>query len=89
MSLTISTDQSMDSGMVSLSQKSSRVIVFLSTKSLQRLRKKMGLEGTRQRAASFETIAPFIQEIRGRFPTMGARQMVTTLRQDYSLKASE
>ncbi|KAI9445613.1 hypothetical protein F5148DRAFT_1254841, partial [Russula earlei] len=35
---------------------------------------------------SFETIAPFVQEIRERFPTMGARQMVTTLRQDYSLK---
>ncbi|KAI9452828.1 hypothetical protein F5148DRAFT_1330590 [Russula earlei] len=38
---------------------------------------------------SFETIAPFVQEIRERFPTMGARQMVTTLRQDYSLKVPE
>ena len=39
--------------------------------------------------ASFETIAPFIEEIRQRFPMMGARQMVTTMRQDYTLKVSE
>ena len=49
----------------------------------------MGLKGTRQQNATFDTIAPFVQEIRDRFPTMGARQMVTTLRQDYSLKVPE
>jgi hypothetical protein len=49
----------------------------------------VGLKGTRQQNATFETIAPFIQEIRNRFPTMGARQMITTLRQDYSLKVPE
>lgn len=49
----------------------------------------MGLKGTRQQSASSETFGPFIQDIRARFPTMGARQMVTTLRQDYSIKVSE
>jgi hypothetical protein len=57
--------------------------------SLKRIRKAMGLKGTRQQNATFETIAPFIKEIRDLFPTMGARQMVTTLRQDYSLKVPE
>ena len=30
--------------------------------------------------ASFETIAPFIEEIRQRFPMMGARQMKSSVR---------
>jgi hypothetical protein len=37
----------------------------------------------------FESIAPSYLEIRERFPTMGARVMVATLRQDYSIKVSE
>ncbi|KAI9437413.1 hypothetical protein F5148DRAFT_1262673 [Russula earlei] len=60
-----------------------------SVKSLQQVHMKLGLRGTRQQQASFETIALFVQEIRERFSTMGARQMVTTLRQDYSLKVPE
>jgi hypothetical protein len=56
---------------------------------LKKIRKVLGLKGTRQQNATFESIAPFIQEIRDRFPTMGAWQMVTTLRQDYSLKVPE
>jgi hypothetical protein len=60
-----------------------------SVKSLQRARTKLGLKGTRQQKASFETIASFIEEIRQRFPMMGARQMVTTMRQDYTLKVPE
>jgi hypothetical protein len=44
---------------------------------------------TRQQKHTFETIAPFIKEIKDRFPNMGARQLVTTLRQNYQLKVSE
>jgi len=45
--------------------------------------------GARQQKHTFETIAPFIREIKVRFPSMGARQLVTTLRQDYKLKVPE
>ena len=62
---------------------------IFSVPSLKRIHKAIGLKGTRQQKATFETITPFIQEIHIRFPTMGARQMVTTLRQDYSLKVPE
>ncbi|KAF5377194.1 hypothetical protein D9615_006459 [Tricholomella constricta] len=61
----------------------------LSVSSLKRVRAKLGLVGTRKRNASFEEIAPFLLEIRERFPTMGARQMVTVLRHDYELKVPE
>ncbi|KAF5377829.1 hypothetical protein D9615_006831 [Tricholomella constricta] len=54
-----------------------------------RVRAKLGLLGTRKRNASFEEITPFLLEIRERFPTMGARQMVTVLRLDYELKVPE
>lgn len=63
--------------------------VWLSTRSLSRVCKDMGLKGTRQQKACFDDIKPFVAEIRARFPTMGARQMVTLLRQDYSMKVSE
>lgn len=63
--------------------------ISYSTKSVQRFRAKLGLLNTRQQNQTFETISPFIQEIRGRFPTMGARQMVTTMRQDYKIKVPE
>ncbi|KAF8215519.1 hypothetical protein K438DRAFT_2104665 [Mycena galopus ATCC 62051] len=61
----------------------------LSSKSVQRIRKKLDLKGARQRAATLESIAPFYKEIRERFPTMGARAMVSTLRQDYNIKIGE
>ncbi|KAK6991985.1 hypothetical protein R3P38DRAFT_3409105 [Favolaschia claudopus] len=61
----------------------------LSAKTIQRLRKKLDLKGTRQQAATSETIMPFFLEIRERFPTMGARAMVSLLRQDYGIKISE
>jgi hypothetical protein len=60
-----------------------------SAKSIQRLRKKLGLKGVRQQAATFDSIAPFYEEIRERFPTMGARTMVSVLRQDYGIKVGE
>jgi len=63
--------------------------MIVSIKSLRRVREKIGLRGTRQQKATFKTIGPFVQEIQARYPTMGARQMVTTLRQDYSLKVPE
>ncbi|KAJ7827354.1 hypothetical protein B0H14DRAFT_2595352 [Mycena olivaceomarginata] len=61
----------------------------LSPKSIQRLRKKLGLKGVRQQAATFDSIAPFYEEIRERFPMMGARAMVALLRQDYGIKVGE
>ncbi|KAK7041228.1 hypothetical protein R3P38DRAFT_2512612 [Favolaschia claudopus] len=45
--------------------------------------------GTRQRAATTDTVMPFFLEIRERFPTKGARAMVSLLRQDYGIKVSE
>jgi hypothetical protein len=60
-----------------------------SAKSVQRLRKSLGLKGTVQQAATFETLIEIYNVMRGRFPTMGARRMVTTIRQDYSIKVSE
>ena len=45
--------------------------------------------GTRQQKQSFNAIAPFVQEIKEHFPNMGARQLVSTLRQDYLIKVSE
>ena len=60
-----------------------------SAKSVQRLRKTLHLKGTVQEAASFKTLEKVYDVIRERFPRMGARQMVTTIRQDYSIKVSE
>ncbi|KAG6808192.1 hypothetical protein H0H92_005087, partial [Tricholoma furcatifolium] len=54
-----------------------------------RIRDKLGLKGTRQRGATIEDIAPYVQDIRSRFPTMGARQMVNVLRQDHLIKVPE
>ena len=63
---------------------------FLNSKrSIQRHRVKWGLLGTRQQKQSFNAITPFVQEIKERFPNMGARQLVSTLRQDYLIKVSE
>ncbi|KZT10471.1 uncharacterized protein LAESUDRAFT_755968 [Laetiporus sulphureus 93-53] len=54
-----------------------------SVKSLKRKRKDWGLESTRQQKQTTETISAAIQDIRQRFPNMGARTMVNVLRQDY------
>ncbi|KAF8800190.1 hypothetical protein BYT27DRAFT_7200373 [Phlegmacium glaucopus] len=37
----------------------------------------------------FETIEPFVKEIKECFPSMGARQLVTSLMQDYRMKLPE
>ena len=53
------------------------------------MRASWGLRSTRQQRQTTETIAASVQEIRHRFPTMGARQMVVTLRQDYNVRVPE
>jgi hypothetical protein len=53
------------------------------------VREKLGLKGTIQQAATFETLAEIYIVLRSRFPSMGARRMVTTIRQDYSIKVPE
>ena len=37
----------------------------------------------------YETLTEIYKVLRSRFPTMGARRMVTTIRQDYSIKVPE
>ncbi|KAJ7699615.1 hypothetical protein B0H17DRAFT_926367, partial [Mycena rosella] len=65
-----------------------KTVYGLSLWTIKRRRKAMGLKGTRQKAATWEMIEPLYQTIRARFPTMGARQMVATIRQDHSIKFS-
>ncbi|KAM6490176.1 hypothetical protein JOM56_014368, partial [Amanita muscaria] len=60
-----------------------------SAKSVQRRRKDLGLKGTIQQAASFDTLEEIYKILRTRFPGMGARRMVTTIRKDYLIKVSE
>ncbi|KAL1687133.1 hypothetical protein GGG16DRAFT_117261 [Schizophyllum commune] len=64
-------------------------IYACSAKSIQRARARLGLKGTRQRAATYDDIGPSIAQIRERYPTWGARQIVNTLRLDYALKVPE
>jgi len=61
----------------------------ISTKSIQRKRKKLGLKSSAQLQATIEMLEPYISEIRERFPGMGRRAMRTTLLHDYHLKVSE
>jgi len=60
-----------------------------SQKSVQRIRKDLGLKGTIQQAATFETITQIYEVLQARFPTMGACWMVTVIRQEYSIRVSE
>jgi hypothetical protein len=60
-----------------------------STKTIQRKRKILGLQSAVQLQASFETISPYIIEIRERFPDIGARQIRTMLLQSHSMKVPE
>lgn len=62
-----------------------------SERSVRRLRNRedWGLKSTKRQGHTVESIAQAAQEIRGRFPTMGARAMVTTLRQDYGIRVPE
>ena len=66
-----------------------RLLIENSAKSIQRRRKALGLQGTIQQAASFDTLEQIYNVVRPRFPSVGARRMVTMIRQDYSIKVSE
>jgi hypothetical protein len=48
----------------------------------------VGPSGYSTTKAYFHTITPFVKKVKERFPTMGAQQLVATLRQDYRLKVS-
>ncbi|KAJ7075212.1 hypothetical protein B0H15DRAFT_792147, partial [Mycena belliarum] len=63
--------------------------VEFSLRLVQKRTHTLGLLGSRQQGATAEAILPFYHEIRTRFPTMGARAMVATLRQQYNFKVSE
>ena len=49
----------------------------------------MGLKGTIQQAATFETIEAIYDVLQPHFPTMGACRMVTVIRKQYSIQVSE
>ena len=53
------------------------------------MHERLGLKGTIQQAATFETLTEIYKVLRPRFPSMGARRMATTIRQDYSIKVPE
>ncbi|KAJ7150864.1 hypothetical protein C8R43DRAFT_951294 [Mycena crocata] len=61
----------------------------LSKYTIQQRRRKLGLKGTRQQAATWGDILPMYLKLRAKFPNMGARAMVTKLRQDYGIKVPE
>ncbi|KII92463.1 hypothetical protein PLICRDRAFT_678606 [Plicaturopsis crispa FD-325 SS-3] len=61
----------------------------ISATSVKRIRGKLGLLGTAKQNHTRESISEYVATIRARFPTMGARQMVVTLRQDYGMKVPE
>ncbi|KAH9895573.1 hypothetical protein C8Q73DRAFT_644418 [Cubamyces lactineus] len=61
----------------------------ISQRSVRRLRDRWGLRGVRSQKHTLETIHAKVQEIRQRFPTMGARSMVVHLRQNYGIRVPE
>ncbi|KAF8125216.1 hypothetical protein K438DRAFT_2002219 [Mycena galopus ATCC 62051] len=61
----------------------------VSKQTVQRRRTEMGLLGTRQRAVTWEELEPIYDKLRQKFPNMGARSMVTTLRQQHGIKVPE
>ncbi|TFK58905.1 hypothetical protein BDN72DRAFT_906314 [Pluteus cervinus] len=59
----------------------------MSAKSIQRTRKELGLENTRQQKHTKETIAPHVQEIKKQFPVKGVEGMRRTLFAELEIKA--
>lgn len=47
------------------------------------------MSSTRQQQHTPESIAPFVTEIRARLPTIGASDMVSSLRTDYNVRVSQ
>ncbi|KAI9070331.1 hypothetical protein FKP32DRAFT_1663038 [Trametes sanguinea] len=58
-------------------------------RSVRRLRERWGLQGTRKQKHTMETIHDAVQEIRKRYPNMGARGMAVHLRQKYEMRVPE
>ncbi len=56
---------------------------------VKRFRASLGLKSTRQQHHSLESISVPIQDIRERFPMMGARGLVTKLRKEFNLRVAE
>ncbi|KAF9553186.1 hypothetical protein CPC08DRAFT_645938 [Agrocybe pediades] len=56
--------------------------------SYKKIRKRMGLEGTRGQKHMLETIHPFISQLRKKYPKAGARDMVAILFQEKGLMVS-
>ncbi|KAJ7022416.1 hypothetical protein C8F04DRAFT_1138129 [Mycena alexandri] len=61
----------------------------LSPSTVKRRRKALGLKGTRKQAVTWEIVFPLYSVYRAKFPNMGARTMVSALRQDYGIKVPE
>jgi hypothetical protein len=49
----------------------------------------MKLLSTRKRAITWDELEPIYEELREKFPNMGARSMVNSLRQQYGIKVPE
>jgi hypothetical protein len=64
-------------------------LIYHSKSTVKRKRKLLGLLGTRQRGATWQDIEPLYIKIRAKFPNMGARGMVSLLRQEYGMKVPE
>ncbi|KAK7021519.1 hypothetical protein R3P38DRAFT_2518839 [Favolaschia claudopus] len=61
----------------------------LSSKTVKRRRKAMGLLSTVKQAVTWEELEPIYRELRQKFPNLGARDMVAKLRILYGIKISE
>ncbi|KAI0640541.1 hypothetical protein C8Q79DRAFT_921410 [Trametes meyenii] len=61
----------------------------ISSRSVRRLRKAWGLDGVRVQRHTMDSIHATAQEIRQRFPNMGARGMVAHLRKNYQIRVPE
>ena len=55
------------------------MIAVITYKSVQRVCDTLGLKGTIQQAATFETLTDIYKVLRSQFPTMGARRIPTGL----------
>ncbi|KAK7021699.1 hypothetical protein R3P38DRAFT_2533430, partial [Favolaschia claudopus] len=61
----------------------------LSVYTLRRRCEEWGMKSTRKTAADWATIEPMFNELRQKFPNMGARSMVQNMRLVYGVKVPE
>lgn len=59
-----------------------------SKSTVKRRREKWGFLGTRQQAQTLDSIHPYIQAIREKFPFRGSQKICAQLFLDYNIKAS-